>query len=196
MGGNVRNNEVNTGQRAETANPNNINIQHLKNPKKRKKKSRLIQFYSANVPEDGGDLPCMDKWTNSMESQIIFVEDIFDYCFHIPDKKWATIYKVIIGILATVFLYLEYRGKPEIMSSYLLVAGAFCYSYILSIIILNIARYIAIKNRETETNFDTFATIWYYLNAFGLVSVCDYYYVYSICGISTTLRSSYAYFLY
>ena len=81
-------------------NNNNINIQQ-KNPKKLKK-SRLIQFYSANVAEDESDLPCMDKWTNSMKSQIIFIKNIIDYCLHIPENKWATKYKVMIGLLATV----------------------------------------------------------------------------------------------
>ena len=46
-------------------------------------------------------------------------------------------------------------------------------SYLLAIIILNIARYVGTRRNNMEINFNLISTAWYYLNAFGLILCCD-----------------------
>ena len=137
----------------------------------KKTTSRFIQFYKDRLPPPGR--PCIEKWSISIEKQIYFAEWIFDACYRIPENAYLTVFKVLMGIICTISLILEYGRGEDLMKVYILINIVFCVSYLLSIIILNIARYVATKSNNLESNFNLISTAWYYLNAFGLVLSCD-----------------------
>ena len=135
--------------------------------------SKFIQFYKEKLPQPRR--PCIEKWSISIEKQLYFAEWIFTACYKIPGNINLTGFKVLMSIIATVVLILEYYNGEKIMRVYILVNIIIILFYLLSIIILNIARYVGTRriNMEMESKFNLISTAWYYLNAFALILSYD-----------------------
>ena len=137
---------------------------------KHKKRAPFLQFYSENNKEEEEEkVYCIEKWGNSIDRQLLFVELMYIYCYHIPDNLYLTLFKVITCLISTTFLLLEHERKDERLLSYIRMGLVVSYSYIISIITLYFARYHANKRHNYETTFNMIATSWYYINAFAFV---------------------------
>ena len=123
-------------------------------------------------------------------------ERILQFVSLIPEKITFTIFKLIFSIFASIFLILE-GDFNTLLFLFKSLSIAISCSYAISIILLNIARYIAKKTHLFDTAFNTRSTIFYYINIgllillvlslLTVVTIEDkwnlYYYLFSICFI-------------
>ena len=133
----------------------------VQNPQTEEEGEHFLQFYRKNLELSRNGW--MRKCTAGIEKQCQFLESLIRLLYQLSGCTGLTILKIVLGVLATIFLSFEYK-EIKYMDKYLLFLMSWTVSFMLAIILQNNVRHGKPTRRLPESAIEMISAAFWVLN--------------------------------